>query len=185
MTLPFELPAWASEFITYLLTGTNIVSFLGIIAALIKIGNGRKESKTITTTQIGLLNGMLDKLSDTRVLAENVHKTSEQMATAITLFEESITAQRGANANLASFVMACFNESNLSAESKTKLQLMADKIFYNDNTKVLDALRAAKAESDKAVLDGLAKIDELTKELEEQKAKLVAAQENVKANRRL
>ena len=180
-----QLPNWAQQIIGWFLTGTNIASFFGVIATLIKIGGNRKVTASITNTQIGLLNTMVDKLSDTKQLATNVQNVSEQIATALTVFQEAISAQREANANLAAFVMACFNESNLSAESKAKLQVMADKIFYDDNTQVIEALKAAKAKADEAVTEGLLKIEELEKELEAERQKLVVAQENVKESRRV
>jgi hypothetical protein len=180
-----NLPVWAQEIITWFLTGTNIASFFGIIAALVKIGGNRKSNTAITTTQIGLLNTMIDKLSDTKQLAENVQSVSSQIANALTVFQDAITMQREANANLATFVMACFNESNLSQEAKAKLQVMADKIFYNDNTQVIEALKTAKANADAAVAEGLLKIDQLQKELEAERQKLTLAQENTKENRRV
>lgn len=180
-----QLPSWAQQIIGWFLTGTNIASFFGIIAALIKIGGNRKVTSSITNMQIGLLNTMVDKLSDTKQLATNVQSVSEQIAVALTVFKKSIDAQREANANLAAFVMACFNESNLSAESKAKLQVMADKIFYNDNTQVIEALTTAKAKADEAVADGLLKIEELEKKLEIEQQKLAVAQENIKENRRV
>ena len=180
-----QLPEWAQVIIGWFLTGTNIASFFGVVAALVKISATRKDNVSITTTQIGLLNGMVDKLSDTKRLAENVQCVSKQMSDAVLVFENAVAMQREANASLAAFVMACFNESNLSTESKTKLQVMADKIFYNDNTQVIEALKNAKANADAAVADGLKRIDELTKELEEQKLKLAHAQENTKENRRV
>lgn len=180
-----RLPIWAQEIITWFLTGTNIASFFGIIAALVKIGGNHKSNAAITTTQIGLLNTMIEKLSDTKQLATQVQSVSEQIASALKAFQDSIIMQRDANANLAAFVMACFNESNLSADAKAKLQVMADKIFYNDNTQVIEALKTAKANADVAVAEGLLKIDQLQKELETERQKLTVAQENVKENRRV
>lgn len=180
-----QLPDWAQQIIGWFLTGTNVASFFGVIAALFKISASRKDSTAVTTTQIGLLNGMIDKLSDVRKLAEYVQKVTEQVGQGLTAFETAIAAQRESNVNLATFVMACFNESNLSAESKAKLQVMADKIFYNDNTQLIEALKTAKAKADEAVVEGLLKIEQLEKQLEEERQKLASAQENIKENRRV
>ena len=180
-----QLPEWAQAVIGWFLTGTNIASFFGIIAALVKIGGNRKANTAVTTTQIGLLNTMVEKLSDTKQLATNVQTVSEQITTTLVCFQDAITMQREANANLAAFVMACFNESNLSAEAKAKLQVMADKIFYNDNTQVIEALKTAKAKADAAVAEGILRIEQLEKELEAERRKLEVAQENVKENRRV
>lgn len=180
-----ELPAWAQSLLTWLLTGSNILTVLGVIAALFKINTNSKESKSVTTTQIGLLTTMTDKLADTRQLAGTVQTVSNQVSEALTFFEKALTQQRQSNAALATFVMECFNRSNLSDEAKTELQVMANKIFYDDNSAVIDALKQAKAEADSAVAAGLEQIARLEAELEAEKAKLVTAQENTKASRRV
>ena len=183
--LMFQIPSWAQAVFTWVLTGTNIVSLLGIIAAIYKIGATRKSNESINTTQVNLLTTMTAKLSDTRDLAVQVQGVSEKVGSALLSFEQGLTMQREANANLAVFIMECFNRSNLSDEAKAELQLMADKIFYNDNTKVIDALKTAKQEADAALAQGLTRIAELEAELAEQKQKLSIAQENVKESRRV
>lgn len=180
-----QLPAWASQLVGWLLTGTNIASLLGIIAAIIKIGSSSKANKAVTNTQIDLLNRMVDKLSDTKQLAQSVQDATKLMSDSLAYFEKALTDQRQANANLATFVMECFNRSNLSAEAKAELQIMADRIFYDDNTQVIEALKAAKLQADEAVEQGLSRIAELEAELEAERKKLSTAQESVKASRRL
>lgn len=180
-----QLPEWAAGAIAWLSTGTNIASLIGIFAAIIKLGAAKKENRAITNMQIELLNGMLTKLSDTRDLVNTVHQASARMDDALKYFESAMTEQRESNAHLAMFVMECFNRSNLTAEAKAELQVIADRIFYNDNTKVIEALKTAKAESDAALTAGLAKIAQLEKELEEQRIKLATAQENVRETRKI
>ena len=183
--LAIQLPASAAEFLGWLLTGTNIVTFLGIIAALIKIGNNRKINTNVTNAQIGLLTTMADKVGDIKELAVNVQNVSGQVTESLKFFEDAIAMQTQANANLATFVMECFNRSNLSTEAKAELQVLADKIFYNDNTKVIESLKVAKVNADNAVAAGLEQIKILEAQLAEANRKLELAQENVKENRRV
>lgn len=185
MNVLFDLPVWAQGFIAWISTGSNIVTLFGVITALIKLNSNNKQNKAITNTQISLLQTMIDKLSDTKNLAENVQVVSAKVSESLTYFEKALTEQRQTSANLAMFVMECFNKSNLSAEAKADLKVLADKIFYNDNTAVIDALKAAKLEADTMAAENAAKVIQLEAELEEQKAKLVKAQENVKASRRV
>lgn len=180
-----ELPAWAQELIAWLSTGTNLASLIGVFATLIKLAANSKESKSVTGIQIDLLQTMITKLSDTKDLASNVQAVSNQVSESLTYFEQAMTAQKQSNANLATFVMECFNKSNLSDETKNELKLIADKIFYDDNTAVINALKQAKAEADAAVMDMTIKIAQLQNELDAEKAKLIEAQENTKSSRRV
>ena len=183
--LAFQLPESATKFLSWLLTGTNIITFLGIIAALIKISNNRKITTSVTNAQIELLTTMADRVGDIKELAINVKAISEQGTQVLKFCEDTTALQMQSNANLAIFVMECFNRSNLSAEDKTELQILADKIFYNDNTKVIENLKIAKADADNAVAAGLEQIRNLEAKLFEANKKLDLAQENVKENRRL
>lgn len=180
-----ELPIWVKELIAWITTGTNIAGLAGIIAALIKLGTARKETKFVTDVQVNLLQIMVTKLSDIKSLSDNVQSVSGQVAESLAYFEKAIESQRQANANFANFMMECFNKSNLTDEAKADLKLMADKIFYNDNTALVDALKTANAQANAAVIEGNKKIAQLQSELEAEKAKLIQAQENVKSNRRL
>lgn len=179
------LPVWAQEAFAWVLTGSNLVTILGLIAALFKISGIKKQNNSVSNTQIGLLQTMTDKLSDTRNLAGIVQSAVSEIGKAIEVVTSALDEQRTANANLAMFIMECFNKSNLSAEAKAELQVMADKIFFNDNSKVIEVLKDAKVKADAATADALLKIDELQKELEAERAKLALAQENVKTNRRV
>ena len=53
MTILSELPLWVQSLISWISTGSNIAALIGIIAALIKLGTAGKESKSVTTIQVG------------------------------------------------------------------------------------------------------------------------------------
>ena len=185
MTILSELPLWVQSLISWISTGSNIAALIGIIAALIKLGTAGKESKSVTTIQVGLLQTMVDKLSDTKTLASGVQDVSSQVSNVLSQFEAALASQKQANANLATFVMECFNKSNLSDEAKSELKFIADKIFYDDNLAVIEALKQAKITADTATADAVKRVTELEAELAAEKEKLAIAQENVKSNRRL
>lgn len=180
-----ELPLWVQELISWITTGSSITALIGIIAALIKLGAAGKESRSVTSVQVNLLQTMVTKLSDTKELATSVQQVASQVSESLVYFEKALASQRQSNANLANFIMECFNKSNLSDEAKADLKVMADKIFYDDNTAVIEALKVAKMEADAALVASAEQIAKLTAELESERARLEKAQENVKANRRL
>lgn len=180
-----QLPSWAQGALAWVLTGSNLVTIFGLITALFRLNSIKKQNKAVGNTQITLLTTMIEKLSDTKNLAMTVQGVSDQIGKALTAMETAMNEQRVANANLALFVMECFNKSNLSDEAKADLKIMADKIFFNDNSKLIEVLKKAKAEADSATTTARNEVERLTRELELEKAKLVTAQENVKENRRV
>lgn len=185
MSILSGLPDWAQAILAWLSTGSNIASLLAVIAALVKLGGIKSENRSITNMQIDLLNKMVGKLDDTSTLAGNVQSVSEQMAESLSFFENAISTQKQSNANLATFVMECFSRSNLRDEDKADLKILADKIFYDDNTQVIEALKQAKLAADNALSDCKAEIAQLKADLEAEKLKLQQAQENTKVNRRV
>ena len=180
-----QLPAWVQELFTWLFTGTNLATTVGVVVSLFKIGSLKSQSNNLGNAQIDLLSTMTAKLSDTRNLADSVNNVLEQCKTAFSAVKLAVEEQRIANANLAMFVMECFNKSNLSDEAKTELRVMADKIFFNDNTKALQTLEAENVAISGALVEAKTKITELTAQLEEERNKLIVAQENVKSTRRI
>lgn len=185
MTFLAQLPAWAQDLVTWIMTGTNLATLLGMITTLFRLSAVRKENQSVTSVQIELLTKMTDKLSDTKDLASGVQQVSGQVSEALTLFEKSITLQKQSNANLAAFIMECFDRSNLNDEAKADLKIIADKLFYDDNTAVIEALKEAKLQADAAALQAAERVAELERELAEQKNKLSRAQENTRASRRV
>lgn len=179
------LPTWAQEVVAWSMTGAGIITLIGIITALVKLRTARKESKAVNSTQVTLLETMVGKLSNTKDLAQNVCEMSQKVAESLTYFEKALNAQKQSNANLAVFIMECFNKSNLSAKAKTDLKVLADKIFYDDNAAVIDVLKQAKLDADTAAAASAREVEELKTELAKQTEKLAKAQENVKTNRRI
>lgn len=180
-----QLPPWVQELITWLFTGTNLISLAGVVTTLFKVGGMQSQNKALSGTQIELLQTMTAKLADTRNLADAVNAVLEQSKSALLSIKTAMEEQRLANANLAMFVMECFNKSNLTDEAKSELRVMADKIFFNDNTKALQALEEANVAATAELAEAKAKITELEEQVKTEHDKLVVAQENVKSSRRI
>lgn len=180
-----NLPEWAQAVIMWLSTGSNLATLIGLISVLFKQSANNKHSKLLNNMQIDIMQKISDKLSDTRDLASSVQGVLEQTKNMTSMFEAAITAQKDSNAKLAAFVMECFNESNLSDEAKSRLHLFADKVFYDNNTQLIEALHEANAAAEIALTETRNKLEETQAELEAEHAKLVIAQENTKANRRV
>lgn len=185
MNIFANLPTWANEAIAWITTGSNIITVIGIIVAIIKLKTSSNEAKATTMAQINLLEVMTSKLSDTKDLSANVGAVLSRVTDALAYFEKAIDAQKQSNANLANFVMECFNKSNLTDEAKADLKIIADKIFYDDNNSLIDALKQAKLEAEREVIESKKKVEELETELAVKKEKLIQAQENIKTNRRV
>ena len=185
MNIFANLPAWASEAIAWITTSSNIITVISIIVAVIKLKTSSNEAKTTATAQINLLEIMTNKLSDTKDLSEKVGAVLSGVTDALACFEKAIDMQKQSNANLANFVMECFNKSNLTDEAKADLKIIADKIFYDDNNALIEALKQAKLEAELASVESEKMVEELKAELEIQKEKLAKAQENIKTNRRV
>lgn len=180
-----QLPPWLQEFFVWLSTGTNLATLVTAAVSIFKIGSLKNQNKNVGDAQINLLGKMTEKLADTKDLASLVDTAVSQTKDCLSVMQSAVEGQRLANANLALFVMECFNKSNLSDEAKAELRVMADKIFFEDNTKAIEALESINSAAETALTEARAKIAELTAQLEEEHNKLILAQENVKATRRV
>ena len=180
-----SLPDWVQALIAWLSTGGNLVTMAGVITALIKLSTTGKQAKLLNKQQADFYDTLTTKLVDTKTLVSEVMTIGKQVGCAVKLIEESISAQKQSNANLAKFVMECFNKSNLTPEAKAELRIIADEIFYDNNTEVVEALKKAKVEADTVAENLQTRVIELENQLAEQKTKLAKAQENVRINRRV
>ena len=183
--LLITMPSWLNITIDWTLVCTVIINLIGIVAALIKLRSAGKQNAANSTAQINVLGMIADKLSDTRTLSENISVIVDVMKEYWSMFESSITIQRESNAKLAAFIMECFNMSNLSDENKAKLQVMCNKIFYDNNEEIIEALKNGKLALEQALLENKTRIEELEKALADKTEQLAKAQENVKENRRI
>lgn len=180
-----NLPEWAQSVIMWLSTGSNLATLIGLFSVLFKQSANNKHARILNNMQIDIMQKISDKLSDTRDLAGSVQGVLEQTKAMTSMFEAALTAQKDSNAKLATFVMECFNESNLTDEAKSRLRLLADKVFYDSNTQLIEALHKANTDTELALQETKEKLAETQAELEAEHSKLITAQENTKASRRV
>ena len=185
MRVLFELPNWAQYLVISVAAGILVLVLLISIITLVKVSKAESTSETLTTKEIELLGNMSDKLSDTKSLNSTVQSVSGKVSDSLELFEMALTLQKESNANLASFIMECFNKSNLTDEAKAELHLIADKIFYGDNSALVEALKQAKLQAENAVAAGKDELQKVKEQLAERTKQLARVQENTKSNRRI
>lgn len=181
----FELPEW----LTVGTLGTVLSSIVLIIVNMIKTAAINKLNKTTSTAQTSILSTIVDKLGTAKTTMETaVDKVSEvldKVDEALQGFKDGLNNQQNANMNLAKFVLECFNQSNLSDEKKAKLQMLCDQIFYADNNSLIEALKSAKLEAERAQAKAETEVKELKEKLDETNHKLEAQQSTVKKSRRI
>lgn len=185
MLLTIKLPNWATTSIDIVTILGVITAVIGVITALVKLSGARKANANLSNTQISLLGTMTEKLSDTRDLAEQVRNSNNQMQQALQAFETGLIKQREDNMKLASFVLECFNKSNLKEDTKLELKLFADKLFYDNNEQIIENLKVEQEKANSAISAGLDKIAELENKLQKERDKVTIAQENLKESRRV
>jgi hypothetical protein len=172
----------------YLSLGTLcsvLLTIVAFITALIKLKAAKKNSDISSTTQIDLLSTMTDKLgtySDTITLIQDLLTKVENMASSTA---ETLDDAYENNMKLANFVLECFNCSNLSDENKAKLQLLYSQLYYKDNTKLTENLKASKDAAEQLLTEKADEIEKLKATLAETSAKLEAIQSTVKKSRRI
>jgi len=178
----FQLPEW----LTVGTLGTVLASFVTMIVSLIRTGVTNKINKAATEGTTGILGNKLAETKNTTLeVIDKVKEALTKIDDALANFKDSINNQTNSNMNLAKFVCECFNQSNLSDEKKSKLQLMCDQIFYTDNTTLIESLRAAKQQLEQQLYENQKQMAELNAELEIEKAKLEEQQTPVKKSRRI
>lgn len=181
----FQLPEW----LTVGTLGTVLASFVTMIVSLIRTSVTNKINKAATEGTTGILGNIVDKLAETKnttlEVIDKVKQALTKIDDALANFKDSINNQANSNMNLAKFVCECFNQSNLSDEKKSKLQLMCDQIFYTDNTTLIESLRSAKQQLEQQLYENQKQMAELNAELETERAKLEEQQAPVKKSRRI
>lgn len=149
--------------------GLILTSVVTILVMLIKQGithesdiTTRKVLSESTMTQlVGVGTDVKTLLTSTSSLADNIVVLSKSIEPLMDMLNTVIAANQRSNVNLATFVLECFNVSNLSDEKKAGLKTLFDKTFFTDNEQLIETLTAAKNNSDKALTAANALIEQL------------------------
>lgn len=181
----FQLPEW----LTVGTLATTLGSLVALITGFIRSSGTNKLTKSMNSEQLGVLTKIVDKVADFKeTTGEVVDKVSEvikKVDDSLAQFKEGLNNQTNANINLASFILECFKESNLSTDKKAKLQVLCDQLFYTDHTQLVDKLREAKSALEDELVAAKKKEEELQKQLKEEQDKLAEQQAVVKKSRRI
>lgn len=181
----FQLPEW----LTVGTLATTLGSLAALVTGFIKSANTNKLTKLMNNEQLGVLTKIVDKVADfketTNDVANKVGDVIKKVDESLAQFKEGLNNQTNANINLASFMLECFKESNLSTDKKAKLQVLCDQLFYTDHTQLVDKLREAKSALEDELLEAKRKEEELQKQLKEEQEKLAEQQAVVKKSRRI
>jgi hypothetical protein len=162
-----------------------VITLIAFAGALIKLKAAKKNSETSAAAQIDLLSTMTEKLGTYSDVITLIQQLLDKVSTVTADVTAAITASNESNVNLANFVLECFNSSNLSDETKAKLQLLCDQLFYKDNSQLAENLKASKDAAEKLLTEKSEEIDKLKTTLAETTAKLEAVQSTVKKSRRI
>ena len=177
----FQLPEW----LTLSTAIAAVMNVVGFIVACMKLKASGKENGIRTLTQIDLLTKMSDKLSDTKqlstIISNTLSKTEEALAEMQKLQEE----QKKFNLSVATYIMECFQSSNLSDDKKLQLQVKYDQLFYDSNYDIIEVLKAEKLAAEEKLAQNEKDIAELQEQVETEKRKLESVQNNIKKSRRI
>jgi hypothetical protein len=180
--------------------GLILTSVVTILVMLIKQGithesdiTTRKVLSESTMTQlVGVGTDVKTLLTSTSSLADNIVALSKSIESSMDMLNTVIAANQRSNVNLATFVLECFNVSNLSDEKKAGLKTLFDKTFFTDNEQLIETLTTAKNNSDKALIAANALIEQLQaalakrdEELAQKTTELKVATSPVQKSRRM
>lgn len=152
-----------------------------------------KKGQTISTKQntalTNMTGGIVDILEGVKNGSDKViefaKESSEKIDAAIEAFKSGVSESHKQNLAVASFILECFNQSNLSTEKKAKLQLMFDQMFYDSKDELVTKLQEAKAEAESKLEKAEAVNAKLQEDVTALEDKLSTATANTKKSRRI
>lgn len=180
--------------------GLILTSVVTILVMLIKQGITHKSdittrkvlSESTMTQLVGVGTDVKTLLTSASALADNITTLTKSIEPIMDMLNTVIAANQRSNVNLATFVLECFNVSNLSDEKKAGLKTLFDKTFFTDNEQLIETLTTAKNNSDKALTAANALIEQLQatlakrdEELAQKTTELKVAASPVQKSRRM
>jgi len=180
----FTLPAWIP---TTLITAgmAFITSLSGLVTTFVKQRIAKKLAAQTAAQQLTLLQTMVTKLTDMAALSVSVTNISTKMTDVLTSVQNSIADQKTSNTSLATFVMQCFQLSNLSDENKLQLKTLCNQLFYGDSVELVDTLKKEILQISSNAADKVKETIELQQQVAQLQTSLNETQANVKTSRRI
>lgn len=149
--------------------GLILTSTITILVMLIKqhittasdITTRKVLSESTMSQLVGVGTDVKSLITSASDLANNITDLSKTIEPLMEMLNNVIVTNQRSNTNLATFVLECFNVSNLSDEKKAALKTLFDKTFFTDNEQLIETLTTAKNNSDKALTAANALIEKL------------------------
>lgn len=170
------------------LAGSAAAAVTAVITAV-----GNKRGQNISSAQNRALTDMsgviVDKLVDVGEISKAVQESCVQVVSnvgeALEAFKTGLKENHEQNLAVAAFILECFNQSNLSDEKKSKLQLLFDQMFYTDKTELITKLQDAKVAAEAALSESAEANEALKAEIADLKTQLANATTTTKKSRRI
>ena len=149
--------------------GLILTSTITILVMLIKqritaasdITTRKVLSESTMSQLVGVGTDVKSLITSASDLANNITDLGKTIEPLMEMLNNVIATNQRSNTNLATFVLECFNVSNLSDEKKAALKTLFDKTFFTDNDQLIETLTKAKNNSDKALTAANALIEKL------------------------
>lgn len=180
----FILSITPQEWITF--AGIALTAIASIIATIVG-KNSQKTADGQNKTWTGIFSGIIEtlgKIKDSSDASKAItDENSIKLDTFVTSFKQSLADSKIQNAAVASFVLECFKQSNLSDDKKAGLQVLFDQLFYEDKSELITTLQSEKAAADETIKERDAEIAALKTEVENANLKLQNAVATKKSRR--
>jgi septal ring factor EnvC (AmiA/AmiB activator) len=164
---------------------TAVLTLLALITALIKLKTSGNQLGLKLTQITGILADFAKSIASVVTLVNTVETVTKQNETLMNELNKVLSEQREHNKNTATFISACFQESNLSDDKKLKLKVLLDELFYGNNMQVIDNLKEQNNEVNKQLIAANNKISEISEALSDTTKKLEKVQATTKKTRRI
>jgi hypothetical protein len=176
----FDLKAWLLTGGLSLLLTSTITIMVMLIKQKIKDASDITQRKILNESTMSTLVGLG---TDIKTLLTNIGAISESITPLIEIVQTASNTIQMNSTNVASFVLECFTESNLSDEKKAKLKTLFEKTFFTNYEQFIENLKTAKDNSDNALVEANKIIETLRATIVQKDAQLLTHQTTAKARR--
>lgn len=175
------------DLVDWLLTGGLSLILTSAITILVMVIKQRiKDKADITQRKIlneSTMTELINLGKSVSTIVQNVQTLTLNIDSIVDVVNASVRANQESIANIASFVLECFNASNLSDEKKTALKSLFERTFFADNQQFVESLKAAKLSSETALNEAQKLIDSLRKTVQEKDVTIATMAKTTKARR--
>lgn len=175
------------DFVDWLVTGGLSLILTSIVTILVMVIKQRiKDKADITQRKILNESTMAELISlgtSVSTMMNNVQNLALNIDSIVNVVNAGVQANQEGIANIASFVLECFNASNLSDEKKAALKSLFERTFFADNQQFVESLKAAKLSSETALNEAQKLIDSLRKTVQDKDVQIANLATTTKSRR--